>query len=261
MRYFKTEGKYQGDHEIYDSREEFMNSEYGKNIKDIFIWNRESAERARKLEVGQWLESSDGYVVQVLNLTGLGSRILVRVPMGTFSISFNKSGVKYSRLYAQFAQQDLYSVSGINQIHRTSAMRGRNIAFAEGLRNGMTVFQAFYFAEKGVQMKKNYSSTSQRLLMYLTSDEVRNVLQENQTFIQTLTKDEDFSDEVMANYVKDFMDHVKKGSFVHLQSIPLLLTLLGKVTPEQLGKATKQKGMKDVTEIEYETVSPPMIED
>jgi len=79
------------------------------------------------------------------------------------------------------------------------------------------------------------------------------------SFLDKLRNDEFFSDENMIHYIKSFTIYVKKGSKNHLDSIPLLLSLTGKVNMVELDVADGNKN-KNAKEVQFEEVIPPKLD-
>src|SRR4030067_1958872 len=113
MRYFccRPGTFYEGEHTIYESRKEFIDT--NPSLK-YFQWNRCNVE---ELQNGDWIEAEDGYIVQLLKIVPRYNKssqltYFVRVPMGTFTIYKRADGTyKWARFYAMFSNGDSNSAS------------------------------------------------------------------------------------------------------------------------------------------------------
>lgn len=261
MRFFKLDGQYAGDHPIYESRKEFREKFPNESV---FVWSREfNKDIIDSLEAGDWIEATDGYIVLCLNVrvwkqkTGR-NKYIVRVPMGTFYISERVDGsFFYQRLFAQFAQHDMYSLSGKKKVYRDTTINKQLVLFAQYLNANLSPYEAFKKA--GGITNQSYASIQMKLINWLTREEVMEMTKDHKNdFLEKIKEDEAFSDEAMIQYLKDFILRVRKGSQTHLNSMNLLLTLTGKLD-EPVGTKTKDNKLK-AQEVAYEDVPPPELE-
>jgi len=259
IRYFKLNGQYEGDWEIFDSREEFIEK---KGNLPTFMWERESWKRCMEFETGMWIEASDGYIVPSLRKFYSEKKplqMMIRVPMGTFFVYVKKNGtLGWQKLYAQYAQQDLYSLSHKQAIHRDPHINKKKVLFASLINQGLTPHVALR-AAGAITNENNKTSINIQLMDWLTDEKVIQMIVKNNTFIDKIRNDEEFSDEVMIKYVKEYMNNVRLGSKNHLDSIPILLTLLGKTPVNVISTNNKFEG--NISEASYNDIKPPLLEE
>ena len=251
MRYFHLLGQFNGEHPIYESREEFA-----KDFPDTkpYKWNRD--EKWAELYAGDWIEATDGYIIQCLRVHDYNGNRMVRVPMGTFRLSMNPKAKVKPKLYAQFANQDLYSLSGKPPHRRNASIKPRKVQFAHFINLGFTPIEAYKKANGG-DFLRNSTSVNFQIIDWLTDEAVMEIIKADSdtNFLERIQQDEELSDDVLTEYVKDFMRHVRKGSQTHLNSIGPLLVLLGK-TPAAMNPNGGKK-VKEATEVPYNSVPPP----
>ena len=270
MRIFRVlQGKYSGQYKIYDSREEFK-----KHNPDtpIYYWGEHS--NPEQLETGDWIEALDGYILQILHTYKQKSneeevkkkkynydiKLIVRVAPGTFYILKNsKTGkIRYQKLYAQIANLDSYSLSGESKNFRNDQKTETATLFAQYIVSGYTPIQAL-MALGIVKGSDQRSKVLHKVMYYLQQPEVITAMQKaNTSFLEKIRSEPEFSEENMIQYVKDFMRHVRKGSQVHLQSIPALLSLLGHIEDTSIMTGKKLKDA-NIREVNYEEVPPPQL--
>jgi len=251
--YVHPGGQYEGEHTIYESREEFRKHEPNA------VMHRWGRDDYLKYERYDWVESTDGYIVQILSkryLTcGKYVRYLFRFPMGTFVCYDRANGTKrYSKFYVSYQSLDNSSISG--------RYRGNNydkIKFAKLIVCGVPLGNALLACNS----KPIRFNTTRQLIgkaLKLMEDPTVKAEIQNQLvpFIKKLRDADKFSDEVMVQYVEDFMQHVRKGSMVHLQSIVPLLKLTGKISEDFMDKPKVSSKKDDAEEIPYQELPPPV---
>ncbi len=256
MRYFHIpDGQYKGEYIIYESREEFVNSNQGKKF---YIWNEFNPE---EIQVGEYVEALDGFLVPLLRKTKYKNNYFFRFPQGTFVAYETKKGIKFSKFYAFTTQIDQSSVSGKSRLTRLLNEDHIKGQFALLIASGMDPVQAF----KLVLAPKLKMTISKKkfinMLLRLLSDEV--VMEQikeyqNNEFLKKMSEDPDFSDENILNYIKEFMKHVRKGSQTHLNSILPILKLTGKL-PEDYAINPKNSKKKEIIDTDFTEIPPEQI--
>lgn len=260
MRYFYIQsGKYKGEYPIYEGEKEFKKENPDLDYKR---WGRE--EHPSLIEIGDFVEAMDGYIVECLNRYILGgNNYAFRFPMATCScVLKKKGGIRWYNFYAQFAVPNKNSLSGKNY----GSMRGegftrRKMLFGQLVGAGLNVFDAYKQAGYPFTLTPDRQVNKIRELLMDKEVQKYMVRQSGQEMLERIRNDEEFKEEVIIKYVKDFMNSVKKGSQLHLDSIPSLFILLGIVPPDyfepKLPTRGRPKSNKDVEDVDFETVPPP----
>ncbi|NPV12703.1 MAG: hypothetical protein HPY57_13030 [Ignavibacteria bacterium] len=255
MRYFRIPtGQYEGEYIIYDNIEEFK--KHNPN-KEYFRWGEFSPSQ---VQVGDYIEAYDGYLLPLLNISKLKDNYLFRFPNGTFALYKTKKGYKFNKFYGMTTNIDQFSLSGKSKLTRNLESDAFKEQFALLVASGIDPVRAL----KMVLAPKLKMTVSKRkflsILIKLLNDEgvmeqIRDIY--NSEFLKKIQEDPDFSDENLLDYVKSFMKNVRKGSQTHLNSILPLLKLTGKL-PEDF-TLTPKKEKNNVKDIDYTEIPPEQL--
>lgn len=230
--FYIPNGKYLGDYPVYEGVEDFRKVHPDKPIRQ---WNRD--EDPFSIEGGDWIEALDGYIVPCLyaKLSKTGLTKFCRFPMGTFSITNTKNGIRWAKFYAFVAQRDPYSIGGSMPEARASQYNPKLIAYGNLLASGVNYLEAYrqvdWSDDRGVENRNLPKETYYAKILYALSHPiVVGILKDkNADILKKMEDDEAFSDENMINMIKDFMANVRSGSMVHLNSLVPLLKLTNKI--------------------------------
>lgn len=243
--FYQNRGKYQGEHTLYESRKEFQKHMPGIN------WHKWGREEVDTIQTGDWVESTDGYIVQCLMTKPLKFRTVIhRFPMGTFYTYVKKDGaLKWVRFYAQFTMPGLNRVGGgCNPVDMSKKTK-----FGTLIAAGVPPVEAY--VQAGFPYIPSTNLLKSKITRLLLDKDVSLMIKDKyQTYMDKIQKEEAFSDENMVKYIKEFMASVRKGSMVHLQSIIPLLELTGKIEPKEPRRS--QKEIKAIQEAEFNEAPP-----
>ena len=269
-RFHVPRGKYQGDHIIYDSIKEAEEAMPGVGIKrwrDLTFDN---------FDIGDWIEADDGFIVQILNRSRHQERkgtkypnsdyvredrvmMFVRFPvrMAIIKKLITRDRYYHGKLYAGISAIDNNSAS---YIFRSSSLNEKRFFICNGkndykkkhfgmlLGMGINPFEAYKII--GGKLNCSRVQTIEDISMLMADEMVRmeagNMIK---TFQKKVSEDPEFSDAAMLEYMKEFKKYVKKGSKTHLDSIPVLLKLTGKIA-EDFGTINSGKQIPANTELE-----------
>ena len=241
--YRRWYGKYKGEYKIYENPVEWKNSEDSEG-RNIYKWGEFDV---RELKTGDWIEALDGYVIQVLKVTPIGTGSQIRwwitFPNGTSIVYWVESKKRWHwyRYFAQFTTGDYTKMTGGSRVtNGYTYFRDFTLDDTKRKQFGMMVAR---FVPPYVAYKEIYGKTRDLTLATMTKEILKLMCDEivkdevdkvTKTFLKKLREDDDplLSDEGMTNYIKDFMRFVRKGSKTHLESIEPMLKLLGKLPEE-----------------------------
>lgn len=230
--FYIDRGKYKGTYPIYEPDEFKKLYPYIKYKR----WGRE--EDLMDIQSGDWIEANDGYITQCLNVVHYvkGNSIFCRFSMCTVANYHNPVNGKsyWGKFLAQPSSIDPNSLSGRPALNdrglRSSTMK---LAFAKLLASGMNFLDAYnaVICKDKVFRYNSLKYTAINRIIKLMGDPivVKAIQEHKKGYINRLKNDKAFSDENMIKLIKDFMENVRKGSIVHLESIIPLLKLAGKI--------------------------------
>lgn len=259
MREFTVrKGAYKGKHNVFDNKEEAI--KFGiKNIKEL--WH------SPDIQIGDWVVSDDGFVVQCLHRYQLRNKHhtqgqytdTFRFPQGTFWVYYNRNGKPtIKNFYALVANSSHKNALG-NTPKIGRYMNLRKKMFVSLIGSGVDPFYAYIKAFNPI------SSTTATIKL-----QVNRLLNDQAVREALMTELQPFFDKVQLEVkqatgfesLKDFIaskinevatdtDATNKDK---IAVIKLLLDLFG----TQLGLTPKKgKEIKDIQEAEFESLPPP----
>lgn len=248
-------GKFSGEYHIYENEEEFL--KYHPNLT-YKIWGKNT-----DIAVGEYVRLLDGYICLCLNVYELKSyknkylkTFFFTFPTGSSYLRINREGIpKFQNMHAWYTT-DKNNVAVQKKTYDKPKMK----FLIEALRSNptLTILQAvdaLGFDNKGNAIYLNKYKFINEAVM---NKDVQIALDERYNSFKTkLLNDDEFSDESLLEFIKDFKRHVRKGSMAHLQSIIPMLELADKIKKENPNE--KYNKINDSTEIPYEEVLPPQI--
>lgn len=201
------------------------------------------------IESGKWTEAEDGYVVPIIYTTQMNTRLLVRVPMGTFAVYTNKSGeTKWQKLYAQFANGDFYRINGvakpIDQSTNLTVSRLVSLIIA-----GVHPTTAYAMA-RGKYIKSGLCKTKVRHILKTKAFrmELQNQLQPFKGKLKSK-----FTEDKIIKELESLIDNSRPGTLNHRENIKFIMELIG-----MIDSPVEKK--RKAEEIPYEDVPPPQIQ-
>jgi len=215
-------GKYSGSYRIY-LHIDYWKKDYPDN--ELKVWLEDT-----EYEQGDWVQSMDGFICQVLNVNPLVNKVnhttlFVRFPMCTVTYYTKKDGTrKFSNFYAMFTSREKDNVSG----GRITIDSGKKIKFATLVSQGVNVFQAYKESindiSTNIRMKRHIYALFQDKL-------VRNTL---------MTELKPFTDKLNSRITEDqIIEHLelllsksRQGSQNHRENIKFIMELKGMITPQ-----------------------------
>jgi len=240
-------GRFQGVHCIYESTEEFKK----KTKLNYFVWREIKLE---ELQIGNWVQTDDGYVIQILNvyqLKSLNSKatIFIRFPNGTFAVKVSKGELYYrAKLYALTAKIDGNSISGTYRNYSRNDLRVK--LFTNLFFSGIEAEKAFLIAYK----PKNGMSQSMIRRKSMEALTTKSAKEEIKTYISKFNEEIEskFPLERIIKEIDDLVKYSKKGTKTHRENIELILELKG------LKDRVESKKIKnsEVVEASYEQLPP-----
>lgn len=250
-------GKFSGKHIIYDSEDEAkINS-----IKFTKPWYADS------VDVGDWVVSDDGYVIQCLGRYKLVNKrhkssqytMAYRFPNGTFYVYMDAHGQKHIKnFYAVASASHKNSLGNTPRIGRY--MTSKKKEFVTLVASGMDLYSAYIKAYQVRTFSRNGILVQINKLM---DDPVvrKELMEQLQPFAKQL--EEQIMEKTGADSLTSFLieqitslvtDPKSQYPKEKRENIKLLINLVG----QQLGIALA-KGKKDVQEAEYEEVPMPQL--
>ncbi len=250
-------GKYSGKYKIYDNEGEY----YKYNSRKCKNWIEDDPE---KFEVGEYITVNDGVVLPLLNITKLKTKentikgYLYKFPNGMASVYKRKDGTYYrSKFYGNFTNVDTYSFSKKTPTQRNITKDSNKELFTKLIATGTSIMKSAKIAYPKLFKYSSTSSIKSKIITLLNDEEVIEMIKDNYNkFMEKLNQDPELSDEMLIQYVKEFIYNVRKGSQTHLNSIIPLLKLLGKIDPDF--NINKKNNIEDAeyTEIPPEQLPP-----
>lgn len=233
--------KFEGEYPIYEGLEEFRKNE---GDKPYLRWARE--ETIEKLKVGMWVEAEDGYFVPILRVMDVkqGASKFVRVPMGTFAVYNTKKGYHWTKLYAQFANGDMYRING-KQTNPDFVME----RFVRYIIAGVHPNQAYNM----VTGKKSVHATAKALHLIRTKEFMMELKNQITPFKAKLS--EKFTEARIIKELESLLDNSRAGSQNHRENIKFIMEISGLIETEQ--KVIKSS--KATEEAKFEEIPPPQI--
>jgi hypothetical protein len=250
-------GKFSGKHNIYDSEDEAKSN----SIKFTKPWYADS------VDVGDWVVSDDGYVIQCLGKYKLVNKrhrsgqhtVAYRFPNGTFYAYVDAHGQKHIKnFYAVASASHKNSLGNTPRIGRY--MTSKKKLFVTLVAGGMDVYSAYIKAYQVRTFSRNGILVQINKLM---DDPVvrKELMEQLQPFAKQLEAQimektgadslTSFLIEQITSLVTDPKSQYPKEK---RENIKLLINLIG----QQLGIAIS-KGKKEVQEAEYEEVPIPQL--
>lgn len=238
-------GNYQGTYRIYWNADACREHENNVRIKR---W------RFDELEIGDWVESDDGTVAQLLDIkVSKGNK-----PVYFYRFAFttvtsykytNKEGInihKYNKFNANYTPINSSSVSTIYPERANSKIR-----FATYIALGINPTKAYQMVYFNWSKKFSSKTSLQRKATNMIKDKVvkQELMNQLSEFRDKLNSK--FNDEIIIAHIEELLSFSKKGSREHRENIQFVLEMLGK------------KEMKDdsnAVDAEYEEVKPPMLQ-
>jgi len=200
-------------------------------------------------EQGDWVQSMDGFVCQVLQVNKLVNKVnhtslFVRFPMCTVTYYTKKDGTKkFSNFYAMFTSRERDNVSG----GRITIDAGSKIKFATLVSQGMNVFQAYKTAVKDIGITLRVK----RHIYALFQDKlVRNTLMnELKPFTDKLN--EVITEDQIIEHLELLLSKSRQGSQNHRENIKFIMELKGMISP--------QANKRIIEDANYHEVPPPQL--
>jgi hypothetical protein len=260
MRKFTVRrGNYKGEHNIYDSPDEAVKH----SIEPKHPWHR------KDVQIGDWVVSDDGYVVQCLN-----RRILInkrhrsgqytdtfRFPMGIFGVYYDAKGEKKitKNFYAQVANNNKSSLGNTSVLGKYMTIEKRE--FVTLMAMGFDPYSAYIKAYK-VKRLVTLPNVTMQINKLLTDKQVQEELMEAlkpfmhkvQLKVQELSGYEDleklFIDKT-AQLLTTTVSSIKDQTLVLRFSFEFFGRILGIV------EETNTKRDKYIQDARYTEVPPP----
>ena len=217
-------GDFAGSHSVYESVAEFR-----KSNPDVPITRWTVDMNYKAIEVGDWIEAEDGYIVQVLKVAILKSgntkniiRTAIRFPMGNFLCYDRvKKPTRIPQFYAMFSHPNKVSFtdSPTTGVNRSSA---HMIMWAEMVLNGMHPFDAYRAVFND---HKGYTSAQMmhKIIKLVHNRHVRKAIM---SFLNSFSKKlkAKIPEDDIVNAIVEYWEAAKKkpGTTAHLAGIKLV---------------------------------------
>lgn len=215
-------GSYVGTHKIY-LHPDYWRKDYPDSV--LKVWTKDLV-----YEVGDWVQSMDGFVCQVLKVSPMKNVITVmfiRFPMGTMTLYQKKDKTyKFSNFYAIMTPYEKNSVNKNGRVDKTSTQR---IKFAYLVSQGVELTSAY---QQAFPFKYKQYFTIKREIKHLLQDElVRNTLMtELKPFTDKLN--ERITEDQIIVHLEELLEKSRKGSQNHRENIKFIMELKGMIKPE-----------------------------
>lgn len=250
-------GKYKGIHIIYDNEEEAKEN----SIEFKKPWYKES------VDVGDWVVSDDGYVIQCLHRYKLVNKrhrsgqytMSYRFPNGTFYVYIDRYKQKHIKnFYAVAAHAHKNSLGDTPRIGRY--MTSKKKEFVVLVAGGMDIYSAYIKAYSVRTFSRNGILIQLNKLM---DDPLvrKELMQEIQPFIKMVEEQikEKTGADSLVNFLVDqitelLIDEKSKVPKERRENLKLLINLFGEQLGIALKKTTNTKGVQDA---DFELVPPP----
>jgi len=238
--YVREGSKFEGEYPIYEGKEEF--ERYNPGVP-YYRWAREE-NPLECIKIGNWIEAEDGYIVQILNFRVMGQgSIFIKVPMGTFPIwKLVKGTWKWSKLYAQFTNGDMYKANG----KRGTAKNTTITRFVSLVIAGVHPLKAYDIATG----KPSVHSRAKILHILKTKEFKMEMQNQLVPFKEKLSSK--FSEDMLIKELESLIKNSRPGTQSHRENIEFIMRLSGIIEPDSK-KAIRAK------EIEYQEVPPPQL--
>ena len=256
MREFTIrKGIFAGKHSIYDSLKEATDAGIKKPLSP---WHRAD------VAIGDWVVSDDGFIIQCLHRYVLRNKVhrsgqytdCFRFPNGTFYVYVNANQERKvgKNFYAAVANNNPGAIGNTPRIGRYLTPKKKLFVslIAEGADPYSAYIAAFNkgFAKYSINKLLNDPIVREALMHEL--EPIYNKI-ENQVKEKTGLNLTDF---VAAELVKVItFDTSKLAMKERRENLKLILQLFG----ERVGLVSPRKSVKDIPEVNYEEVKPPML--
>lgn len=260
MRKFTVRrGNFKGEHIIYDSPDESVQA----GIDPKTPWHR------KDVEVGDWVVSDDGYVVQCLGRYALKNKRhrsgqytdTFRFPMGTFGVYYDAKGEKKitKNFYAQVANNNKSSLGNTSALGKYMTIEKREFVTLLGM--GFDPYSAYMKAYK-VKRLTSLSYVTMQINKLLMDKQVQEELMEVlkpfmhkvQLRVQQLSDYKDLNElfidktaQLLTTQARSVKDQIAVLRF----SYEFFGKVLGIVISEQ------SKSNRDVQDAQFTEVPPP----
>lgn len=251
-------GKYSGTHIIYDSEDEAKNH----SIKAKRPWYRDDT------DVGDWVVSDDGYVIQCLGKYRLVNKrhksgqytIAYRFPNGTFYVYVDKHGQQHIKnFYAVAAASHKNSLGNTPRIGRYLTAKKKE--FVTLVAGGMDIYSAYIKAYNVRTYSRNGILVQINKLMDdpVVRKELMEQLKPFAVQLEEQIKEKTGHESLMSFLVEQITTLVTDPKSQYpkekRENIKLLVNLLG----QQLGITLKQPTRKEIQDAEFEEVPIPQL--
>ena len=245
-------GNFKGKHRIYWNA-------YICNLYEtapIFKWDTKECHNA---VVGDWIDTLDGTVMQILDIRDHPSKNNKRVhrfyrfcTATVYSWTRQKDDlIQYRRLQGNFMTASNHSL----KMTTKSGSQNQKLRFAAYIVSGINPLKAFRLAFSYYQT--DTITTLHRKVNTMINDDIvkKEILIQSEPLIDEIS--EAFPNNRFVTELNELLTHSKKGSKDHRDNILLIMDLLGKL-PSRL--STNKPNPKDTDEVPYDEVSIPQIE-
>lgn len=210
------------------------------------------------IEIGDWIESDDGTVAQLLQIMKNFKDIVrfYRFPFTTITAYKVKTGEwKFNRFLASYVPINATKtgiLEGKDRGYDKGKYQQTKIRFATYLCMGIDINKAYKLCFQQTVFKSNFDSTISynRKVMNMLKDEIVQAEIRNQlaTFDEKLGAT--IPEEKLIKHIDDLLNYSVKGSKDHRENIQYIMKLTGK---------DGFKDIKNIKEAEYNEIKPPEI--
>jgi len=255
-KYLVRSGKYEGEHNIYDSPEEFLKTHKGYDLK------RWGIELVTNLKKGQWIRAEDDFVVQVLYVKALVNKggytsWFTRFPMGLITAYKKKDGtIHHQQFYAMFTFPSKNSATNRQRIIPTGAnqMKLAPMVFVKMFVGGVHPHQAFRVAYNDYKHYTN-KQINAKIDKILERGEVMSAVVDSLGKAKDMLAERKITVEAVVNKIKQHWDNVPKGTTQELNAIKFVGPIVGLDFERKLTKGEKATSeYPDPEEAEFKEV-------
>lgn len=257
MREFRVRrGLLKGEYIIYDSIKEFQDNNPGVEYKVY-------PDDIDNLEVGDWVQAEDGYILQLLHIKKpfLRGDNPNKVTQYFFCNSTpyatrGKKGVKTRKFYGQFAYPNNHRLSdGIVDIKINEAL------FMDMVLRGEPILKAYYLCLHKKQRPVNKIRATIEIFNIFRNKKIMEAFDNKlPTLLTELAKE--FDEKWVKDQLKDLIDNSKKGTKDHRENLKFIMELQGMVTKGMIAQSPSQPKLPSKSQSEdasYEEIpnTPP----
>jgi len=262
MREFTIrKGNFAGKHNIYDTREEAIEHK----VKEI-----KSPWHSLDVQVGDWVQADDGYVVQCLSRYKLPNKRArngqftdcFRFPMGTFYVYYGVRTNTVKNFYAHNANVNKTALGNTSKMGRFMTIRKKEFVLLMSM--GYDPYSAYIKAFKvskttpgSIQLNIN-KLLDDPLIKEALMEALKPYMQQVQDKVKQITGYQDlntlFVEKMAEILTKDYRDP-RVTILAFKLGLDLFGTSLGLLAPST---ATKQ-GIKEIQEASFKVMPPPQL--